>query len=285
MLYNTRTDLASEANRLLDQEKLHTLSEQDISVRTETRLGFSVEAVEVKSAKCSEILGKNAGRYFTLSLDRLIERRSEVFPDAVKVLSDIIKTTIGFEPSNALVVALGNPDITPDALGSLCASNIIVTRHIKNEAPELFKNFISVSLCRTGVLGTTGIESSSHIKSICREIKPELVIAVDALAGANPSGLCRTIQITDTGISPGSGVGNSRSELSFNSLCIPVVAIGVPTVTDASAFCDDKECSSLFVTPRSIDTDVRTLGRLIGYAVNLSLHKGLTVSDVDMLIG
>lgn len=285
MLYNTRTDLASEANRLVSAAGEELFSPDDIEVHNEQRRGFTIEEVKVKSSKGAEILGKSQGRYFTFSLDKLIERRSEVFPAAAEVLADIIKTTIGFSPSSTLVVALGNPDITPDALGSHCASNILVTRHLKDKSPELFKSFTTVALCRTGVLGTTGIESAVHIASLCKEMQPELIIAVDALAGADPSGLCRTVQVSDSGISPGSGVGNTRSELSFNTLVVPVVAIGVPTVVDAAAFTKDSECSSLFVTPRTIDTDVRLSARLIGYAVNLALHKGLTVSDIDMLIG
>ncbi len=285
MLYNTRTDLAAEANRLLGTSYSHHFSADDIEVHKEHRRGFTVESVEVKSEKGAEILGKSRGRYITLSLDSLIQCRSEVFPDAAEVLAEIIRTTIGFTPSNTLVVALGNPDITPDALGSICASNIIVTRHMKNQNSELFDNFTSLALCRTGVLGTTGIESAAHIASICREIQPELIIAVDALAGADPSGLCRTVQVTDTGISPGSGVGNARSELSCLTLGVPVIAIGVPTVVDAAAFTKDEESYFLFVTPRTIDTDVRLSAKLIGYAINLALHKGLSVSDIDMLVG
>lgn len=285
MLYNVRTDMASESNVLKIYNGCDELSADDLELRRCEIHGIKAEELLVRTAKAADVLGKNSGRYTTLSLDKIIQRRENSFEDACFALAEVIRTTIAFEPASVLVAALGNPDITPDALGTLCASDIIVTQHLKKLQPELFSDFCSVSLVRTGVLGTTGIESASHIRVICDRLHPDAVIAVDALAGADPSRLCRSIQVTDAGISPGSGVGNNREALDRDFLSVPVISIGVPTVVDASAFSPDDENSGLFVTPRSIDTDVRSSARLIAYGINLALHRKLTISDVDMLIG
>ena len=182
-----------------------------------------------------------------------------------------------------LVAALGNPDITPDALGPLTASHLIVTRHLKHSGDPIFSSFHSLALCRTGVLGTSGIESALHIKTLCDLLKPELVIAVDALAGSDPDRLCRCVQVSSAGISPGSGVGNDRQELSAESLGVPVIAIGIPTVIDAGIL-GGEELSGLFVTPRSIDALVRSGARVIAYGINLAVHQGLGIGDIDMLV-
>ena len=183
-----------------------------------------------------------------------------------------------------LAAALGNPDITPDALGPLAAESILVTRHLKEQQPEDFAAFCSLALCRPGVLGTSGMESALQVKTLCAALQPDLVLVIDALAGAEADHLCRTLQITDSGIAPGSGVGNNRPAFSRESLGIPVVAVGMPTVVDAGLF-GGENLAGMFVTPRSIDSLVRAAGRVIGYAVDLALHRGLTVEDVDALLG
>ena len=182
-----------------------------------------------------------------------------------------------------LVAALGNPDITPDALGSLAAGSILVTRHLKKSGSPGFEGFFSLALCRPGVLGTSGIETASQVSVLCRELAPSFVIAIDALAGTEADRLGRAVQVSDAGISPGSGVGNDRQELSKNSLGVPVVSIGVPTVIDAGLFGGDA-LSGMFVTPRSIDSLVRSGARVIGYAVNMAVHH-LSIADIDALVG
>ena len=176
-----------------------------------------------------------------------------------------------------LVAALGNPDITPDALGSLAAESILVTRHLKETQPEDFAAFCSLALCRPGVLGTTGMESALQVKTLCKALRPDLVVVIDALAGAEAEHLCRTLQVTDAGIAPGSGGGNNRLEFSK-------VSIGMPTVVDAGVF-GGEAVSGMFVTPRNIDSLVRAAGRVIGYGVNLALHRGISIEDVDALLG
>jgi len=141
-----------------------------------------------------------------------------------------------------------------------------------------------VAAVRTGVLGSTGIESAEVLRAICESISPSRVVAIDALASGSLDRLCRTIQITDVGIVPGSGVGNNRAELCERTLGVPVVAIGVPTVVDAAVFSDEESAKGMFVTPRDIDSSVRDTAKLIGYGINLAMHDGLTIGDVDMFL-
>lgn len=281
-----RTDLASEAARLWRDSAGETGELQGVKAGEEHLNGFSVSAVEILNELGEQALGKPRGRYYTLELPSRFERGAEDFPSAAQAISSLIARCADLSScANFLIAALGNPDITPDALGPLAASNIIVTRHLKKSAPEQFKAFRTSALCRTGVLGTTGIESAIQIKTLCNELKPDCVIAVDALAGLDVSRLCRTVQICGTGISPGSGVGNDREALNQESLGVPVIALGMPTVIDAGIIANQQGLQSMFVTPRDIDSSVRSAGRLIGYGINLALHPGLTVADIDMLVG
>ena len=135
------------------------------------------------------------------------------------------------------------------------------------------------------MLGSTGMESAEQLRLLCDSLRPDCVIAVDALAGCEAERLCRTVQICDSGIAPGSGVGNDRAALSRESLGVPVVAVGVPTVIDAAHFSSDQALRGLFVCPRDIDAIVRCAGRLIAYGIDLAVHPGLSVEDVDALIG
>ena len=160
-----------------------------------------------------------------------------------------------------------------------------MTRHLKQSNASDFSAFRSTTLCRPGVLGTSGMESAQQIRALCRDFQPEMVIAIDALAGADLERLCRSIQICNTGIAPGSGVGNSREALNRETLGVPVLAIGVPTVVDAAAFSDDPALRGMFVTPRSIDSLVRGCAKLIGYGIDLALHDGLQVEEIEMLLG
>lgn len=281
MLINGRTDMASEAHRDLRSSK--TLP--GVSAREETLNGFPLYAVEISTEEGARALNKPVGKYFTLEPERFFERGSDSFAPAAEALAQLIlHCTGGQAPSSVLVAALGNPDITPDALGPLTASHLLVTRHLKSSDDPVFSSFRSLALCRTGVLGTSGIESALHIKTLCELIHPQLVIAVDALAGSDPSRLCRTIQVNNVGVAPGSGVGNDREELSLAYLGVPVVGIGVPTVIDSDLFSKENN-NRMFVTPRNIDSLVRSAARLIGYGINLAVHKGLSIGDIDMLIG
>lgn len=283
MLYNGRTDLASEARHLLSPE---IGERRGIKAREEKLGGLSCTAVEVLSDEGAAALGKPRGKYFTLELRECFQRGDESFEAAAEAVAELIRRCMsGRAVSRCLIAALGNPDITPDALGSLAASNIVVTRHLKSSMPREFAPFIETTLCRTGVLGTTGVESAAQIASLTALLHPELVIAIDALAGAELDLLCRCIQVSNAGIAPGSGVGNDREELTEARLGVPVIAIGVPTVIDAGSVSSESALRGMFVTPRNIDSAVREAARLVGYGVNLALHPGLGVGDIDLLVG
>lgn len=275
-----RTDIASEALSLHGD----FYSAPGLSCRQENLLGFELCHVSITNKAAAERIGKPIGEYFTLDIADT-DRRSENFPNAVRALSDIICRCISAQPGSCLIAALGNPDITPDAIGPLSAESILVTRHLKENGEPLFSAFSPVAVCRTGVLGTSGFESALHIKTLCESLKPDFVIAVDALAGSEPSALCRCIQVSSSGIAPGSGVKNDRMALDSQSLGVPVIAVGMPTVIDASLFCGETPLSDMFVTPRGIDSMVRSAARIIGFGINAALHPGLSISDMEALLG
>ena len=249
-------------------------------VRSEAfdRDGFHVTRVEILDPQGASILCKPTGSYVTMDIEAFFRRRENAFGAAAALLSELLRELLPLSAADSVLVAgLGNPAITPDAVGPETASLTLATRHLREQLPEEFSAFRPVSVFRTGVLGTTGIESAEVIRSLCRAVQPDAVIVVDALASRSPEKLCRTVQLADSGIVPGSGVGNDRAELSRRVLGVPVTAIGVPTVVDAG--------DGLIVTPRDIDRCVKDAGRLIAYALNLALHPALTLSDVDLFVG
>ncbi|MBQ8216393.1 MAG: GPR endopeptidase [Oscillospiraceae bacterium] len=284
MAFMGRTDLACESPHLSQFRKMR---EKGIIADSGSLDGLELFSVEIISDEGAEILGKPIGSYYTLSLSAALPLSSDSLNTSVGAIAKLIKKCAPDydRDKTVLIAALGNPDITPDAIGPLTASNILVTAHLKKRGIEGFENFSSTMLCRTGVLGTTGVESAQQIKCLCEWIRPGLVIAVDALAGTDVNRLCRSVQICDSGISPGSGVGNDREELSRESLGVPVIALGVPTVIDASALSQQEGVEHMFVTPRDIDSLVRSAGRILGYGINMALHPGLSIEDMEMLVG
>ena len=271
-----RTDLALEAHGQLCGTATRL---PGIETERELLRGLPVDLVAVTDERAAKLIGKRIGHYYTLSLPPRFERGSTDFRTAVHASAALLSRCLPKQTRSVLVAALGNPDITPDALGNLAASGILVTRHLR-DTPD-FASFASVALCRTGVLGTSGTESAAQIRLLCAELKPDAVLVIDALACSDAERLCRTLQFTDTGIAPGSGVGNDRPSLDGDTLGVPVVAVGYPTVMDALS---SGSGDALFVTPRSIDSLVRSAARVIAYAVNVTLH-GIDVEDVDALIG
>lgn len=252
----------------------------------ETVCGCKVSSVRISEQSAADMLCKPVGTYLTLELDGFIKRRENSFVDAATALSTLmLRFPEISERRSFLVACLGNRAVTPDAVGPEVSDSLIVTRHLKGSLPEDFAAFSSVSVLRTGVLGTTGIESARALKAMCDVVRPQCVIAVDALASSELDRLCRCIQICDSGISPGSGVGNDREAIDRATLGVPVIAVGVPTVIDASTFTRLEAARGLFVTPRNIDELVGSVSKLIAYGIDLALHRGLTVKDIDMLIG
>ena len=202
-----------------------------------------------------DVAGENAlckpiGDYYTLALDPLLRREDDAFENAAQTLAELRGVLPLMPGASVLVVGLGNRAITPDAVGPDAVDSVMVTRHLREQLPEHFGQFRSVAALAPGVLGTTGVESADMIRALADRLHPDAIIAVDALACAQLDRLGRTVQLTDTGITPGSGVGNDRTGLSRDTLGIPVAAIGLPTVIDAGGFRTipaRRRCSSLRV--------------------------------------
>ena len=285
---NVRTDLAVESRDLWRRSAGADLP--GVDARAEERDGIPVQVVEIRDPAAAEKLCKPMGRYVTVGLDPLIRRETGAFYRACGVLAREIRA--GLPPDGGvLVVCLGNPDVTPDAVGPLCAGQVLVTAHLKRAMPEEFAALRSVSVLRTGVLGTTGVESARLTAAAAELVRPAGIVAVDALAAREASRLCRAVQVTDAGIVPGSGVGNARSALNRETMGVPVVAVGVPTVVDAASLCAELTetdappagSEDMFVTPRDIDARVREAARLVARAVNLALHPALTPEELEEL--
>ncbi|MBQ2823190.1 MAG: GPR endopeptidase [Oscillospiraceae bacterium] len=236
-------------------------------------------------------IGKSKGRYITIETERLSSSPSD-FEEQAGNIADEISALMENDLSDGLIVGLGNSDITPDALGPMVISHIIATRHLKSSLPKghEFASLTPISAIAPGVLGQTGIEAAEIIRSVCDSIHPRYVIVIDALACSDISRLGTTIQLTDTGISPGSGVQNRRKELSEVTLNVPVIAIGVPTVVDMHTIVEnvtgsppDKHLPNMMVTPRDVDKLIERTARLVAFAINKAAQPSLSFEDISAL--
>ena len=276
-----RTDLAVEAHRV----RAGAARLEGVEVRETDRSGFHITTVEVRSPAASKELCNSIGVYHTVTLEPVLRREEEAFSSAVGLLSGIISDLLPKQDRfSALVVGLGNRAITPDAVGPNAMESVLATRHLPAQNAELVSAYRPVCVLSPGVLGSTGIEAARMVRAVAADLRPDAVIAVDALACSEPERLCRTIQISDTGITPGSGVGNHREALDRETLGVPVIAVGVPTVMDIRTVLDSAALDGLFVTPRDIDTTVSDFSKLVGYAINLALQPELTIQDLDLLL-
>ncbi len=277
-----RTDLAVEAHELSKREAEEI---EGVKCTVEKREELSITTVEVLDEKGSRAIGKSTGKYITIEVPN-IKYSKTAFEDACHVLAEKIASLFDIKNNTlTLVVGLGNEDITPDSLGTKTVSNIMVTHHMKKHAPEIFGDDVS-SVCAIapGVMGTTGMESAEIIKSVVRDLKPDLVIVVDALAAQDYSRIGVTVQLSDAGIQPGAGVGNNRSSISEKELGVPVIALGVPTVVDAMTLLDDaarKDLEPFVVTPRDIDSIITRCSKTVSGGINLALHRGMTLSEIE----
>lgn len=275
-----RTDLAVES---FAEERLPE------GVRREKRgRAFDITEIVIENDSCLKTLGKGKGRYITLegrSLSRYADDYEEMAQEVAGELGRLVPD------GDILVVGLGNNDITPDAVGPQAASRILATRHLRDELGEDEENFLvslrRVSAIAGGVLGQTGIETAEIVRALAEQLRPAGIIAVDALACSDISRLGTAIQMTDAGISPGSGVANARKELSEKQLGIPVIAVGVPTVVDMHTIVrsltgTDIEVNSpnMMVTPRDVDRLTERASQLIAFGINLALHPSLSFEDV-----
>ena len=289
-----RTDLAVEA-RELQREGAGAGELPGVEAREGSREGIPVTTVRILDREGERALGKPRGSYVTLTLDGVARREGDVFGRAARAVAGELAALLeGTAPEGlVLVVGLGNRAITPDAVGPLVHRSTLVTRHLVEQLPEQFGAFRPVASLAAEVLGNTGVESGEVARAVCEAIRPACVIAVDALASRSLSRLCRTVQLSDTGITPGSGVGNHRVGLNRESLGVPVIAVGVPTVVDGATLAADLtgaeeppqlEGGSLLVTPKDIDSQVADLSRILGYGISLALQPGLTVKDLELLL-
>ncbi|MBQ8824341.1 MAG: GPR endopeptidase [Ruminococcus sp.] len=253
---------------------------------------FNITEVIVESNESGRVIGKPKGRYITLESSEL-SRFSPKYQQMIEEFSEEISELIP-DKGNILVVGLGNRAITPDSLGPRVASKVLATRHLQTELNENDDEFLHtlrpVSVLASGVLGETGIETAEIISAVCEKIKPTAVIAVDALACADPERLGTTIQMCDSGISPGSGVANHRRELSLKTLGVPVIAVGIPTVVDLHTIAEsisgqsiDKQSPNMMVTPRDIDRLIEHSASIIAFGINLALQPDLSFKDLQSL--
>ena len=290
-----RTDLAVEA--IENHKSAAALPHVRQSDRTLE--GFAVHEVRILSEDAAREIGKPQGRYLTLELDALIRREEDAFPRACKALSTLLRELLP-RPNDGpvLIAGLGNRMITPDANVPQTPDHVIATRHLVAQSPAIFADWRPVSALAPGVLGQTGVETGEVICGVLDRVRPAAVIAVDALAAGRLSRLLRTVQLADTGITPGAGVGNARTALNEETLGVPVIAVGVPTVVDGATLAHEissqlgqPACEALddlsqpvMITTRDIDREVADISRMIGYAVNMALHPHLSVADIDLYL-
>ena len=287
---NFRTDLALERREMIKD------GVQGVKVNKHENEECTTTVIYVETDEAAEKLGKAKGKYITIEMNSFSDEAA-VTEGRLNAVKESILELLPSCEGTVLVVGVGNAQITSDALGPMTASNIFSTRHISDEMRRragLSAELRSVASISTGVLGSTGIESSELIKSVCDSLKPCCVITVDALAAGSVRRLGNTVQLSDTGIAPGSGIGNSRKRIDKDYLGVPVIAIGVPTVVDAVSLscelsgiapCDMpakrlETAQGLIVAPKDIDLMVENASYLLGLSINCALQKNLSAQDL-----
>ena len=243
-MYNFRTDLASERRDIYNKaNKLENDIDGIESEKEEINENLKIERVKITNENGEKAIGKPIGNYITIDVKKLKIAQDEDIEKAAETLANELKKVVDMHIDNqgeVLVVGLGNIYVTPDSLGPKVINEIDVTRHIIKYLPQYVEEGTrEVSAVSPGVLGTTGIETVEILKGIVDNVKPKLVIVIDALASRSIERISSTVQISDTGIVPGAGVGNTRNEISIKTLGIPVIAIGIPTVVETAVLVND----------------------------------------------
>lgn len=291
-MLTVRTDLAVEAHALWRESAGETTRLKGVAAREEQVEGMTVTRVEILDQEGARALGKPEGTYLTLDVSPLWRREEDAFPRAVRAVAALLGPLLP-EEGPVLAAGLGNQAMTPDALGPRSLDHLLVTRHLGEALPQLRP----VAGLGAGVLGTTGMEVAEWVRGAAEQVVPAAVIVVDALAARDLERLCATVQIADTGLVPGSGVGNHRMALNRETLGVPVISVGVPTVVDAETIARDLlgEAGAVpkalngrgrrfFVTPESIDQKIRDLSKVLGYGINLALQESLALEDLEALL-
>lgn len=251
---------------------------------------IKISTVKITSKEGEEAIGKPIGKYITLEFEPVykISDYSLLKNEVVTALNNLLPQ----KKESLLVAGLGNTEITPDAVGPLTAKQILATRHISGQFAESIglKGLKSVSVISPGVLGQTGIETAEIIKGAVAAVKPDALIAIDALKADSKDRLFRTVQLCDTGISPGSGVKNSRQEISEKTFGIPVIAVGVPTVTDIDSLAleltgkEPENPSDMFVTPKEVDLLVDRISEILALSLNKFLQPEIEEDIIAQLV-
>ena len=291
-MLTVRTDLAVEAHALWRESAGETTRLKGVAAREEQVEGMTVTRVEILDQEGARALGKPEGTYLTLDVSPLWRREEDAFPRAVRAVAALLGPLLP-EEGPVLAAGLGNQAMTPDALGPRSLDHLLVTRHLGEALPQLRP----VAGLGAGVLGTTGMEVAEWVRGAAEQVGPAAVIVVDALAARDLERLWATVQIADTGLVPGSGVGNHRMALNRETLGVPVISVGVPTVVDAETIARDLlgEAGAVpkalngrgrrfFVTPESIDQKIRDLSKVLGYGINLALQESLALEDLEALL-
>jgi len=325
---NVYTDLAIEVAETIR----HAYPDTDIEgvgmeVTEALEGAVTTTIVEIRNEMGARAMERPVGRFITVESALMKENDLDAHDEIIKIVADRLAALAELAPTDViLVVGLGNSHVTPDALGPRVAAKILVTRHVMDDlTPELGDAVRAVAAVSPGVMGTTGIETAEIVRGLVARVQPDLVIAIDALAARHTKRINATIQMSDTGVSPGGGMGQCRTQLSKETLGVPVIGIGVPTVVDAATLVNDTMdmmltniaencphdgafyeslrtlteeekydfiCESLtpyagnmFVTPKEVDAVVERLARIIANALNIALHPGISKDDIDRFMG
>lgn len=285
-----RTDLALERHELIKDNVPKGIKNEQYESGC-----VRLTKITVEDEDGAQKLGKPQGTYITAELPSLAQY-SPTDEDIINVIADELRLLLP-EDGTVLVIGLGNGDITPDAVGPDSASMVLATRHLSGELVKSIGlgDLRPVAVFTPGVLGKTGMETAESVKGIADSVSPSAIIAVDALAARRLSRLGNTVQMSDTGISPGSGVGNARSAITKESVGIPVISMGIPTVVDAQTLVNDlsgenttidnKIGGEMIVTPREIDLVVDRAARVIAFSINKALQPHLSIEEIVMLTG
>ena len=300
------TDLAVEAAAQAPADAAGVQS------HTAVQGALRITRLEITSQAGEAALGRPQGRYYTAEIPDALGQGDDDYDQAAHTLAELLAELLPEGDGCLLVAGLGNEGVTPDALGPETASRVLVTRHLTTSGAKLAELFRAVAVVCPGVLGQTGLESAELpqppaaarqtglesaelLRGAAATVRPVAILAIDALAARSLARLGNTVQLTDTGLLPGGGIGNSRQELSFRTMGVPVVGIGVPTVISAGTLVQDVladltpnpsvsppmgRYSSLYVAPKEIDSTNRRLARLLADAINLALQPSLSLEDL-----
>lgn len=324
MSYQARTDLAIEAREMfMEASKIESEIEGVEAEKDTPYDGVTVNRVTIVSEKGSAILKKPKGKYITVDIPPAMYGEQELYENVCKTIATELSALIPKEShGTVLVVGLGNRNVTPDALGPSVIDSLLVTRHLIEYIPEeIDQRLRPLCAIAPGVLGITGIETGEIVKGICDRVKPSLLIVIDALCSRKMQRINTTIQISNSGITPGAGIGNTRMAINHDSLGVPVIAMGVPTVVDAATITGDtidlivndlrqnamenkplykmlttieeedkyelikqalsENIGDFIVTPKEIDRVIEDISSVIANGINIAVHEGITLSDID----